>query len=324
MLENLSGFAVVRLCLGCLLLLAANLKLHQPATALTSLGLSFSESASYWLLLCVIEFEVLLGVWLIFGIAQRASWRCAIAIFLVMACITFVKAVRGEESCGCFGAVPVSPWYMFGLDVAATIALCKWRPVTASTPRGIGASRVAARLRRAAFLAVVTAATVYVGAVGAKFAAGRISDDGEMPSGGIVLLEPERWRGQRLPIVDFIEDGQQFLSGSWLTVFYHDGCPKCQEVIWDCESLARQSSGRDDVPRIAMIEVPPYGSGNVFATSPNPAFLLTRLDESRDWFIQTPAVLYVVDGTVTAFGREIETTVRAAGVATTGPRKSKM
>lgn len=322
MLEHLSGFAVVRLCLGCILLLAAILKLHQPGTALASLGLSFSESASYWLLLCVIEFEVLLGVWLIFGIAQRASWRCAIAIFLVMACITFVKAVRGEESCGCFGAVPVSPWYMFGLDVAATIALCKWRPLWEANADGETPRRVVAR-PRIALLTVVAGLTIYVCAVGAKFAPGRISADGRMPVNRIVLLEPDQWNGQRLPVVEFIDGGKQFESGQWFIVFYHDGCPNCADVISDCESLVRQANGHVDSPRFAMVEVPPYGSGKVFGKIPHPLFFITRLDESHDWFVQTPAVVSVVDGIVTAVGRDVETTVRATNLVTKESRKSE-
>ncbi len=52
----------------------------------------------------------------------------ALLTFVVFAGINIRLALIGEASCGCFGAVSVSPWYAFGIDLAILVGLLFARP----------------------------------------------------------------------------------------------------------------------------------------------------------------------------------------------------
>jgi len=134
---RVTGYDVVRVVLGSLLLVAALLKGYQLATdPLLSLASRPSSLApwlsaildSRWFLIAVVEFELLFGLWLIAGLCPRQTWFAALACFALFACVSLYKALSGESTCGCFGKVPVNPWHTLGLDCAALAALAGWRP----------------------------------------------------------------------------------------------------------------------------------------------------------------------------------------------------
>jgi hypothetical protein len=111
--------------LGLFLLAAAGLKAY---------GLTLdpvdpdSFFASPRLLLATVEIEVLLGLWLLSGWALRASWVAALGFFGILTCVSLYSALIGQESCGCFGRVPVNPWFTFVLDGASCATLGYFRP----------------------------------------------------------------------------------------------------------------------------------------------------------------------------------------------------
>ncbi len=45
------------------------------------------------------------------------------ALFLTFASVSLSQMLNGEVSCGCFGSIPVRPWFTFALDVSAVVAL---------------------------------------------------------------------------------------------------------------------------------------------------------------------------------------------------------
>lgn len=118
-------FTVARLVLGILLLIAAGLKLY---------GLSVSAVprvgwfAQPWVQLAAVEWEVILGLWLLSGASPRGSWLASVATFTTFAAVSSYLGFVGVPSCGCFGAVAASPWYAFGVDVAAFGVLAVCRP----------------------------------------------------------------------------------------------------------------------------------------------------------------------------------------------------
>ena len=143
-----SGFTVVRVILGMLLIAAAGLKLfdHSP-DSLDLMGLTVSP---HWHT-AVIEAEALLGIWLLTGAAPRLLWLAALLGFSLLAGVSLYLGIKGQPSCGCFGAkLTVNPWWALALDLAAVASLVWWRP-----PRGYRTGvPFSAMLRRALAVAV--------------------------------------------------------------------------------------------------------------------------------------------------------------------------
>ncbi len=109
---------------GLTLLAAAGLKGWELFGGSPSTGQSFPR----WIQITGAEFEAILGVWLLSG--WRAVWsrRVALGAFLVFLLVAAVKVVRGEETCGCMGAVHIRPEWMALFDFGALIAIWLWRP----------------------------------------------------------------------------------------------------------------------------------------------------------------------------------------------------
>jgi hypothetical protein len=76
----------------------------------------------------VVEFEVFLAFWLLWGKRPAGSWAVALVVFLTFAGVSAWQGWIGRASCGCFGRLSVSPWYAFGIDLAVVFALLLSRP----------------------------------------------------------------------------------------------------------------------------------------------------------------------------------------------------
>ncbi len=111
--------------LGLLLLVAAALKFH--GLALTPVSPMGWFSAP-WFQVIVIQAEVVLGVWLVSGRAPTFAWLLATVTFSLFAAVSFYQGMVGRASCGCFGRLPVSPWYAFGIDIIVLVCLGFGRP----------------------------------------------------------------------------------------------------------------------------------------------------------------------------------------------------
>jgi hypothetical protein len=111
--------------LGVLLLAAAGLKLY---------GLNVSPFAQYgnfstpWLQMAAVEWEIILGLWLLSGAYRVGAWVAAVGTFLTFAAISGYLGWIGQASCGCFGVIKASPWTAFGVDVTALFLLLVARP----------------------------------------------------------------------------------------------------------------------------------------------------------------------------------------------------
>jgi len=148
------GTEALRVVLGLVLLVAAGLKGHELALdPLTE----DSFLASPPLQIAAIEVEILLGLWLLSGLARRAAWVAALGFFGVMAGVSLYMALAGQTSCGCFGRLTVNPWLTFAFDGAAVAALAVWRPVRAEGTGSVGWLRGVLRtgLGTAAFLTLI-------------------------------------------------------------------------------------------------------------------------------------------------------------------------
>ena len=74
-------------------------------------------------LIGIVEFELLLGLLLLSGILPRLTWAASLLCFGGFALASLYKALSGDASCGCFGKLPVNPWYTVGLDSVAVASI---------------------------------------------------------------------------------------------------------------------------------------------------------------------------------------------------------
>lgn len=108
-----------------LLIAAAALKFYGlGVSAMPRVGW-FGQS---WVQLAAAEWELVLGLWLLSGAFRMGSWIAAMSTFLTFAGVSGYFGFSGVASCGCLGAVQASPWWAFGIDVAALALLAVARP----------------------------------------------------------------------------------------------------------------------------------------------------------------------------------------------------
>ena len=142
--------------LGVVLLLAAALKLRGFNTnALPHSGILSAP----WFQAPIIEWEFLLGAWLISGWRRGTAWLAALATFSVFALVSLRAGWIGLASCGCFGTIRVNPWLVLGIDLGAILLLLASKPPLAGVwaECGQGAAR-AVRLGGVALLVLVVLA----------------------------------------------------------------------------------------------------------------------------------------------------------------------
>lgn len=230
----------VRIVAGLVLLVAAGLKGYQLSTEPL---LPMSGVDSRWFLNCVVEFELLFGVWLLSGLARRWSTLAAVACFGFFACISIYKALSGAESCGCFGTLTINPWYTATLDVTIVSLLLHSRPWAPSRSHSLGP--IAWRLAIVFGLWILVGGTALVGMWQGPVRS--VTDLGEVsPDDRIVILTPEAWTGKRLPLLDYLDSqdvGATLEEGSWLVLLYHDGCPRCQQALDQLSTIAQRARG---------------------------------------------------------------------------------
>jgi hypothetical protein len=292
--------------LGLILLVAAGLKAHQLASDpfVTLAHRSPLPSGEGWLraltpaflhprpfLIAVVECELLLGLVLLSGILPRLTWALALLCFGGFAIVSLYKGISGESTCGCFGRVPVNPWYTFALDGAAVLALMRWRP------RGLAASHVNTIPRFATIAALWLVVGTPVALATWSEPVGTPTDLGELlPDGKTVLLKPEAWVGKGFALADHIDVGKKFLEGAWLVLLYDHTCPACRDAVAQYRGLAEEFSKRSRCPAIALVECPPYGENEDSAADVR--WTQGYLDTERRWKVSTPLGVLVHDGKV--------------------------
>jgi|GEM_PF-495257 len=295
---RVSRYDVVRVLLAVLLLTAAALKGHQLATEPVA---NTSLLTSRWFLATVVEFELALGLWLLAGLYPQCTWRIALACFSAFASAALYKAISGEASCGCFGKVPVNPWYTFVLDAVAVFALLGSRPRGSILPVRTRVSSLRVRLAGVAVLALVLGVPLAVAMTDYRPAV--VSDGGEiLGSGEFVVLLPEDWIDKRFPLSEYVSIGDELMEGEWIVILYHHDCPKCQEVIPRYERCARQARGGLAARQVSLIEVPPY---DFSATPSKSSCRCGRLSEAKEWFVAAPVELVLRNGVVIKVSKDL-------------------
>ena len=263
---------VAQIPVALVLLVAAGLKVHQLSTTPLTENLVFQSRAFETVLAGM---EVLMGLWLLTQCKQRAAQIVCGMVFLVFASFSLSKLVRGEDSCGCFGVVQVSPIISFAIDISAIICLSCWTP-------GIESRRWLGFVSALGIIAVLAVIVLPSTLRTTTFA------DGDDLGEGIVVLELDKWIGRQLPIAKFVRDIDQIQNGRWLIVLYHEDCPRCQQLISDAS---------DSQPGQAMmfVELPPYKSPH---RNNGRRIVWSKLSDNREWFVSAPCLIETSDGVV--------------------------
>ncbi|MGL4423241.1 MAG: MauE/DoxX family redox-associated membrane protein [Gemmataceae bacterium] len=105
---------------GVVLIVASVLKVTSRAEVSSVLSNFISPS---WLQLSIVQYELFLGAWLLSGVSKPASKLVAIITFALFAIYTLQSILSGQPSCGCFGALPMKPWWTLGIDVILATGL---------------------------------------------------------------------------------------------------------------------------------------------------------------------------------------------------------
>ena len=77
-------------------------------------------------------------------------------------------------------------------------------------------------------------------------------------------------------------------------VLYHHNCPKCHQAIPRYEQIATTSQQL----RVALVAVPSHGDQSLAPVSPDSPCRLGALEPDKQWFVTTPAAIYLEDGVV--------------------------
>ena len=278
------SYRIVFRCLGVLLVVASLLKSHQLATA----PLPPTEWLPPTALSLVVQFELLIGILLVFDVAPRLLWWISMVLFASFALASLQKALLGYDSCGCFGNLEISPWWTLTIDLAAVVALVIWCPPLRQSTRRESLSR-----RWFVAVLIYTAVGMPLGIAMAQFEAKRLTSGMQLLDGGdIVLLEPKTWISDELPLIPYIDRGEALRTGNWTVLLFHHDCPKCQEIIPFYEAMA--SASHNSSNHIGLIELPPIG----WPTRNPTTCFRSHLSEEYEWFVTTPVEIRLEHGIV--------------------------
>jgi hypothetical protein len=158
--SNYIGSTSVRILVAAVLIGAALLKVVAAAPT-TSLIIRIGSCA-------IPSVECYLAIWLLSGASPSFSWTLSGLCFFVFAEVSLINALADRESCGCFGAVKVSPSLMCALDFLALAAILYFHP--GRSPAGPVHAMVTWSWRLAPLVAAVLAVLVWAKTEPGKFA----------------------------------------------------------------------------------------------------------------------------------------------------------
>ena len=278
---------VMRFAVALILLVAAILKAYQLATT-PSLGEGFLHAR--WFNIFVVEFELFFGIWLFFGMLPKATWLVTTGLFATFLLVTFYEAVRGAESCNCFGNFSLNPWItmVFDLSVIGILVLFRptgmifrWRKILWELTPNF-------HYRKIIFV-VLTWLVIAIPTCYAMIAVNKIDIDElgtefvGLDGKKVLLLTPEKWIGKEFPLLPYIEksdiiDGLK--NGQWTVILFSHNCEKCKKTL--SEFITKKT------PNVLCIEIPPYGE--------HPKDLeYVKLNKTQKWFVDTPVVMEIND-----------------------------
>ena len=127
-------YQIARLSVGVLFIFSGYVKLVDPIGFSYKLeeyfgpdvlGLEFLVPLALTLSVCIVIFELLLGVMLLLGVAKKFTLWSLLLMIVFFTFLTFYSAYFNKVTdCGCFGdAIPLDPWQSFYKDVILSVLI---------------------------------------------------------------------------------------------------------------------------------------------------------------------------------------------------------
>jgi hypothetical protein len=113
-------------------------------------------------------------------------------------------------------------------------------------------------------------------------------------SGRWVIVDPAAWPGQRLPLLSYIDIGDQLAKGEWIVVFYRHNCHRCKAAMPRYRGDAQQMIEKRSRARFALVEMSPYGDLGM----PTDPCVRGKLSDGKRWLLDSPVELQMKDGVV--------------------------
>lgn len=331
-LDFLSGMrALLRFAIAAVLVAAALLKLVGLRQDWIVRGYEWQQLPT----LLLVQGEIVLAVLLLAYPLRRSIWLAAVVSFLAFTVVSGWKVIEGADSCGCFGPIKISPRWVFVFDMTMLIVLmttlkpanapdCRfvgWRP---SIGRGVILASVSAIAFTTVFLLAAPAAVrLNAGVV-------RIGE-------GVELWEPEKWVGQRLPILDRLRADPNLNNGSWMLVLVRRNCSHCRSLLGHISGERSRQHLTSQGARVAILDlewdsssrdsriVDKSGVGSAAEVDASQSVIaISSLNNSRatlpSILCEVPCVLHLVDGFVTKIADAREWSAKSTvGVALDNP-----
>lgn len=281
------GDWLIRSTLASALLIAAVSKAHFRLDA----ERAARDSTSALALWALIGIELVAGGWLVL-IGFRPSWvrAGAFSLFAAFGAVAAYRVGSGNPSCGCLGGMRVDPLWALLFDVASCLAL-----VQAWNTTGRWSVRFTFRQPAFTCLAMLIAAGLVIGAAErpAMLAHGAPMPQPAQP----LLLEPNKWIGRIFPLLNQIDIGDDLRRGQWIVLLHRRDCGQCAAVRPEFELLAETRGHRG--PQVTFVEIPEaIGTRQSSAASDTNGVIVGSLYSDYEWFVETPVVLVLDNGTV--------------------------
>jgi len=254
-----------------------------------------------WLAGALLPAEAVLAIWLFSGLRAPLARIATLTLFTAFACHSFLAALHGRPLCGCFGGFSVSPWVVLFGDAGVILFLWRWQPAMSPSrwfgsggdgQQGSWVSLCRRPLLDRGLLAALVPCLL-LGLPAGWLASQQYFSAGRVGAGELYIAEAETWIGQERPLLESVDIGQELRADEWIVPLYHHDCSRYQEAVDHYESVA---PGSDSLPvRIALIEVPPIGQD---AAASDSLCRRGRLDDSREWLVETPLCLWISAGVV--------------------------
>ena len=210
----------------------------------------------------------------------------------------------GASSCGCFGAVKVSPWITLVMDVTFLLGLLvlgRREPRLALT-RDLPTSKVLTAGIWSLFSVVVAfgpsapTANVDGGSDGGSAVTGS-GGAAALPADGYYMPQYQDWIGRPFHELDVASWASNLpddlVFGTQYIIFYRKDCEHCHELM----ALYFSGSLEHPTTAIAVPERDGFPTENLQPFD-CPECRLAELPAGIDWFLQTPVLVLLADGVV--------------------------
>jgi hypothetical protein len=270
--KSRAAYRAFQYCFAIILFAAAGLKAGYLTSGNSSLSVVVATGS-----LAVVECG--LALLLILDLLSAMSWFVTLVMTFGFVGASMANVALGHDSCECLGDVKMQPWHMLVFDIGIVFCFLftgrrYFRWLAISLPQSVAMMLIA----------------LSTGALAAWSWPVDELGPGVNRSWYSLVLKPDAWVGEQLPVVSDIVTGDTLMHGAWRILIYSSQCPHCTEVVangpprWSREDLGR---------RIAMINVHPDATDE--PASPARQFLLSGSDA---WRVRVPVVLDLHDGIV--------------------------